>query len=207
MKKASAECKERHTAMIRSAYWLAKEAVPNAKFTSLVELQQANGCLNIEGEIYSHHSSVTEMQDCIATTLEAEAFSDVLQSPFVGVMIDEIVNVTVEKKLIIFLRYTKDGKAHTVFCGNYTVAAGDAETVYKKVKEVLEEKKINLVKVIGLGSDGASVLCGKRSGVGVRLQQDCPDLIHEHCAAHRVALVASNAARDTQKVAVSQSAE
>ena len=70
-----------------------------------------------------------------------------------------------------------------------------------KVKEVLEKKKIDLQKVKGLGSDGASVVCGKHNGVGVRLQMDCPYLIHVHCAAHRVALVASNAARDTQKVA------
>ena len=45
------------------------------------------------------------------------------------------------------------------------------------------------------------VICVGNNGVGVRLQTDCPYLIHVHCAAHRVALVASNAARDTQKVA------
>ena len=88
------------------------------------------------------------MQDCITKTLEKEALSDIDKSPFTGVMIDEIVKVTVEKKMIIFLWYTKDGEACTTFCGNHTVAAGDAETVYEKVKEVLEEKKIDLQKVI-----------------------------------------------------------
>ncbi|XP_076463272.1 uncharacterized protein C17orf113-like [Babylonia areolata] len=199
--RAATESVTKQTAMIRSAYWLAKEMVPNVKFSSLLELQKANGCSQLEGDCYSHHSAVSEMQDCIATAMETQALSDVHNSPFVGVIIDETVNVTVNKKLIIFLRYTKNGEAHTTFCGNYTVSAGDAETVFNKVSQVLNQKGIDTVKVIGLGSDGASVMFGKNSGVGVRLQQICPHLVHVHCAAHRVALVASNAARDTPKVA------
>ena len=52
-----------------------------------------------------------------------------------GTLIDETVNITVNKKLIVFLRYVRDGSPHMV-CGNYmyTVPAGDAETVYNKVK-------------------------------------------------------------------------
>ena len=53
------------------------------------------------------------------------------------------------------------------------MAAGDAETVYEKVKEVLVEEKIDLQKVIGLGSDGASGMCDKHSGVGVCLPVVC----------------------------------
>ena len=55
--------------------------------------------------------------------------------PFMGTLIDETVNITVNKKLIVFLRYVRDGSPHMV-CGNYmyTVPAGDAETVYNKVK-------------------------------------------------------------------------
>ena len=129
VKMAASENKGKHKAMIRSSYCLAKEGVPNVKFVSLIQLQQANGCPSVQGKTYSHHSSTSEMQDCIAKTLEKEALSDIDKSPFIGVMIDESVNVTVEKKLIIFLRHTKDGEARTTFCGNHTVAAGDAEAV------------------------------------------------------------------------------
>ena len=98
VKMAASENKEKHTAMIRSSYWLAKEGVPNVKFASLIQLQQANGYPSVQGETFSHHSSTSEMQDCIAKTLEKEALSDMDKSLFIGVMIDETVNVTVEKK-------------------------------------------------------------------------------------------------------------
>ena len=109
-----------------------------------------------------------------------------------GILIDETVNITVNKKLIVFLRYVIDGSPHTVFC-NYTVPAGDAETVYNKVREVLGEEGIDARRVVGLGSDGASVMFGWYNGVGVRMAAESPHLVHVHCIAHRVALVASNA--------------
>lgn len=191
----------RHTASFRTAYFLAKEDLPNAKFVPLVELQRANGCSQLQGNVYCHHQTVTEMQDCIAEVLENQALGDARNSPFVGVIIDETVNVTVNKKLIIFLRYVKDGEACTTFCGNYTVNAGDAETVFEKVRDVLHEKGIDCRNVVGLGSDGASVMFGTHNGVGARMNAICPHLVHVHCVAHRVALVASNSAKDSQKVA------
>ena len=114
--------------------------------------------------------------------------------PFMGTLIDETVNITVNKKLIVFLRYVRDGSPHMV-CGNYmyTVPAGDAETVYDKVKEVLREEGIDARRVVGLGSDGANVIFGRNNGVGVRMAAESPHLVHVHCIAHRVALVASNA--------------
>ena len=50
VKMATSENKEKHTAMIRSSYWLAKEGVLNVKFASLIQLQQANGCPSVQGE-------------------------------------------------------------------------------------------------------------------------------------------------------------
>ena len=43
-------------------------------------------------------------------------------------------------------------------------------------------------KLVGLGSDGASVMMGRHSGVGVRLKSVAPFLVHTHCVAHSYAL-------------------
>ena len=56
-------------------------------------------------------------------------------------------------------------------------------------------------RVIGLGSDGASVMTGKHTGVGVRLKRLRPALVHIHCAAHRVALAAKAATESVDSVA------
>ena len=183
------------SAAMRTSYCIPREQIPNSKFGTLIELQQLNGCSELKGETYSHHSIVSEMQECAASVIQREKLSDIDRSPFVGVMIDETVNVTVNKKLILFVRYVKNGEPCTTFIGNYTILAGDAETVFTKLTDVLREKGIDCVKVVGLGSDGASVMTGPITGVGKRLSAISPHLVHVHCVAHRVALVASNAAR------------
>ena len=53
---------------------------------------------------------------------------------------------------------------------------------------------ISLNKVLGFGSDGASVMTGCRSGVAVCLRGHNPEIISIHCDAHRLALASSQAA-------------
>lgn len=48
--------------------------------------------------------------------------------------------IRLHKKLIIFILCVRDESQHMVFCANYTVHPGDAETVYNKVREVLREE-------------------------------------------------------------------
>lgn len=49
--------------------------------------------------------------------------------------------------------------------------------------------------MVGIGTDGASVMTGKTGGVVKLLKDHSPALIGVHCAAHRTALAASQAAR------------
>ena len=110
------------------------------------------------------------------------------------------MNITVLKKLIIFVRIVKDGSPQTLFLGNYTVTSGTAECMFDKVQEVLHARGIDCQKVIGFGSDGAPVTFGRVSGVGVRLAGVSPFPTHIHCVAPRCALVASNTALCTNKI-------
>ena len=49
-------------------------------------------------------------------------------------------------------------------------------------------------KLVALGSDGANVMVGKKTGVAKRLQDQIPHLISNHCVAHRLALASAQAA-------------
>ncbi len=46
---------------------------------------------------------------------------------------------------------------------------------------------------MGFGSDGASVMTGRSTGVGTRLHQSNPYLIAIHCVVHRLALACAQA--------------
>ncbi|XP_077983943.1 uncharacterized protein C17orf113-like [Glandiceps talaboti] len=198
--KGLSESKDKQRAVLRTVYYMAKEEIPDRKFVSLIELQRENGCECLKTETYTHHDSVTSMQRALADTVREEISQKISDSPFVGILVDETVNVTVHKKLIIFLKIVDDGKPRTIFIGNYTVLNGTAETVADKMLEVLGDHGIEISKVMGLGSDGASVMTGRHNGVGVRLKRQNVYLIHVHCVAHRLALAAADASRSVKKI-------
>ena len=117
---------------MRTVYFMAKEGIPDSKFSSLVKLQQINQCPSFtKAQVYSHHESVTSMEEALAETVKKNLRRMTEESPFVGLLIDETVNVTVHKKLIVFLRILVDGKPKTFFVGNFTVTAGDADSLLK----------------------------------------------------------------------------
>ena len=126
--------------MMRTVYYIAKASKPNSDFGNLIELQALNGCPDLENVgPYHHHSVVTEMEQCIADVISKDIKQAIHASPFVSLLIDETVNVTIHKKLIVFIRYAdENGCAKTVFKGNYTVTAGDAETIYNKLVEICD---------------------------------------------------------------------
>ena len=51
-----------------------------------------------------------------------------------------------------------------------------------------QEDGIDMTKIIGFTSDGASVMVGEQKGVAALLKKECPDLLSFHCAAHKLAL-------------------
>lgn len=52
--------------------------------------------------------------------------------------------------------------------------------------------KLDLKKISGLCTDGASVMIGKRDGLGAKLKQKNRHLIATHCACHRLALACTD---------------
>ena len=59
----------------------------------------------------------------------------------------------------------------------------------------METKGINRRLIVGLATDGAPVMTGRKSGVGVQLREKCSSyLVQVHCVAHRLALASGQAA-------------
>lgn len=52
----------------------------------------------------------------------------------------------------------------------------------------LRDLKISAM-LIGLGADGASVMCGKQNGVYTKVKMKYPSFLYVHCACHRFNLV------------------
>ena len=81
----------------------------------------------------------------------------------------------------------------------------DAENITKTLFNFLEAQydltsdKLK-TKLAGFGSDGASVMTGRHTGISARLHASIPSLVSVHCVAHKLALAASGAASDVSVV-------
>ncbi|KAI4816803.1 hypothetical protein KUCAC02_009109 [Chaenocephalus aceratus] len=136
------------------------------------------------------------MEEAIAMTITSTIDDRIANSKYVGVIVDETANITVEKMLITYLALQHKREPETVFIGNYVIPSGTAECITTKIKDVLSGRGVAMARVVGLGSDGANVMVGRKAGVAQKMRlNDCPYLVNIHCDAHRTAL----AVRDVSK--------
>ena len=88
------------------------------------------------------------------------------------------------KQLVIFAKYLVAGLPQTNFFKVVSLQDGKAETIEQKLVEVCQTCKISLTKYFGFGSDGASVMVGRSSGVATRLKKHNSEIISIHCGTH-----------------------
>ncbi|XP_069107881.1 uncharacterized protein C17orf113-like [Argopecten irradians] len=198
-------------AQLKTALFLAKENIANRKFLSLIDLQISNGSTVFQkassaGQssattsmssrgIYTNHQAPADMQKALADVLREMTIVRVKESPFVGIMVDESMDIATDKKLIMFCKIVYGGQIKIEFCANVTVPDGKADTIYNSIVNWMNSVGITFKNISGFGSDGASVMTGRLSGVGVKLREQNPRIIHIWCAAHRLALVSHWAAK------------
>ena len=68
----------------------------------------------------------------------------------------------------------------------------------------MEQYDIPDQKIVGFGSDGASVMAGDMGGVSALLKKDNPFSIFVHCVCHRLHLAVSKACKNNQHMAMLQ---
>ena len=109
-------------------------------------------------------------------------------------MTDESTDIAVLKQLVLVVRYVTEEGVKTSFLLIRDIHNGTAETIEAALLQGLVDKGLNKVKLRGFGSDGASVMTGRISGVAVRLKSHSPRMISVHRVNHRLALAAAHAA-------------
>ena len=82
----------------------------------------------------------------------------------------------------------------TAFVDIQDIIDGTANTIVEAIHSFLAKKALDIDKLRGFATDGASVMVGCRNGVATQLKQCCPSLVSIHCVNHRLALAASHAA-------------
>ena len=200
---ATAKAEAALTAASRNVYWLAKEEIATYKYSSLNYLTKLQGCAPMQGlgvaknAQYTSYHIAEEMQEAISCCIKEDIDCFLNNSLFVGLLLDESTDVSPCKNLIVYIRFINHGIYDTHFFKLLKVESqARGQNIYSLLKQLLESRKIPISKCLGLATDGARAMTGKVNGLAALMKKDNPYLLPVHCIAHRLALAASQSAKD-----------
>ncbi|XP_060573718.1 zinc finger protein 862-like [Ruditapes philippinarum] len=192
-------------AQLRTAFFVARNNLPLRTHNKLIDLQRENGCevLQDKSTIYTSNEAHDQMIDAINEHISDLVKADILSSDFVGVIVDETTDISIHKKLNIYFKCFKANTTETVihFIDCVSVRDGKAETLVNAILEQCSKLGLDMLKLVSMASDGAKVMTGHKGGVGALLRKSNPRLVQVHCVAHRLALCAGQACKETKQFA------
>lgn len=155
--------------------------------------------LNVGGNAhYTSKRIVQEVVGILADQIENAQVSAMSHSQYYGLMIDESTDISTTKQLVLYGRYiNQEGDPSSAFLKIMDLFDGTAERIVETITTYLEGQKLLLNKLMGFGSDGASVMTGRVSGVATRLNRINPYLVSIHCV---VALAVSQASEQVEYI-------
>ncbi|PIK35588.1 putative zinc finger protein [Apostichopus japonicus] len=157
------------------------------------------------GQTYRTEPKCREFTDAISEIQRQNLEKEISDSKFFSVMCDEATDAAVVEQIILFVRYSNYGKVTTRFLSIQKLERATAANCYGEIIAALHEycgiQEPELwSKLVGFGSDGASVMTGRRSGVGARMKEHQPKLQTVHCIAHRLELAIKQASKNVPMV-------
>ena len=185
---------------LKAIYWLIKRSIAHTtNFESLIELVIDLGCKelqNLKIAKNATHTSEQTLQEfifCLSQVIEEDILKEMADSPALALMVDESTDISVLNQLVLYGRTLSKGCVRSRFLSIRDLFDGKAHTIVKAVKEYLETARLCPSNVDCFGSDGASVMVGKRNGVATKLREDNPSMLSIHCINHRLALATKDA--------------
>ncbi|CAI7792326.1 unnamed protein product, partial [Closterium sp. NIES-54] len=126
-----------------------------------------------------------QMVHCLSTYLSNAQMDHINSSPFLGLQCDESTDRTRGKHMIVYLTFIMDRRVVTEFFTLLTVEKCDAASLFEVLMNHLRSAGVDVSKLVGISTDGASVMTGKDNGLVAQIREHAPHLFSCHCIAHR----------------------
>lgn len=185
--------------LFRVAYNIAKMNRPYTDFSDHIDCYKLNG-VDV-GVLLHTDKSCAAIINSISEDMKKTLLAHVLtnESKF-SILIDESTTISNKTGLVIHLRACINGQPTTFFLDLVHLETSDAESVVDTVLKVLSlhgfTNDILCKHLICFASDGASVMTGTKSGVGLLLLKKYPNIILWHCANHRLELAVNDSVNE-----------
>ncbi|KAG0415071.1 hypothetical protein HPB47_007757 [Ixodes persulcatus] len=204
-------------------YFLCKHKIAHTtNYEPLHDLRSVMG-LDVKPQIapgknatYCSQRSIQEMVACLSGVIEDDILYELQQSEHYALMFDETTDCSTVEQLVIHCRYIFNGNLKVKFLSMIDVlgspdlqlseersVALNATNIASAVEGFMTKKGLVFETLRGIGTDGAPVMTGKKSGA-VKLLTDkqkavtapqSSQAVGIHCGAHRLNLAANQAAK------------
>ena len=145
--------------------------------------------------VYNNAVAAREFVMAISSVLKDQQWAEVCASPVLSVMVDETTDISTDEELIIYLVYiTTSGEVVSKYSGIMCVESTTAHELFNVITSYLVDHGVDLRRVVGLGTDGASNMTGRENGLGAKFKSVCGYIVCIHCICHRLALACADAA-------------
>ncbi|CAI7841279.1 unnamed protein product [Closterium sp. NIES-54] len=183
--------------LLRSVVFLCKCDAPISMYPRLMRHLAEQDTPDIPRQsygVYLTRYGFQQMVHCLRTYLTNAQMDHINSSPFLGLQCDESTDRTRGKHMIVYLTFIMDRRVVTEFFTLLTMEKCDAGSLFEVLMNHLRSAGVDVSKLVGISTDGASVMTGKDNGLVARIREHAPHLFSCHCIAHREALAVKDAA-------------
>lgn len=126
-------------------------------------------------------------------TFKADLQDSLGAAKFIYIMADGATDVSCLEEEIVYVRFVSGGAPKTMYVGLEEVESSKAPGILKAIKSVMDTIDPQwMQKLISTGTDGTSLMMGRKGGVVSLIKQDAPQVIGIHCVAHNLELAFSD---------------
>lgn len=178
--------------VFRTAYKQIKLNRPFLDFETEIELQELNG-LDM-GRILHSNVACGEIARHICGEMKEKVCAGIVsRKAKFAILIDESTTISKLSTLIVYIRTSFDESGPvTIFLDLVELTSATASSIVSSLLSSLKRHGLSdefiRENCVGLATDGASVMLGKKAGVAKLLTDKYPNIITWHCVAHRLEL-------------------
>ena len=126
---------------------------------------------------YTSHDALDDFMDVLADVVETDNLNKLKAAKYYVLLFDESTDLSVRQNRIVYISTVIGTKVETHLL-KLSNLEGCNDGIYKRLVEILEEKRLDRECLISLRTEGASTMVGKRSGGTTRFNKRTEVLYH-----------------------------
>jgi len=183
--------------VFNTAYSVLKSELPFKVYETMMNLQVKNESDIAQLSSYRSDNACRRFAKYISEDIWETNLKAIGSSRVLSVMYDGATDSSVTEVEIVYCRFLKNGHPVNCFVNLIDLQHAHADGVFDAIDRGMISAGVNWKeKLVGVGSDGASVNVGKKNSVATRIQSAQPHAVIIHCVAHRLELAVLDAIKE-----------